>query len=30
MGTIGVVSMSPGVEQTAYGVFADLVDVARG
>jgi len=30
MGTIGVVSISPGVEQTAYGVFADLVDVARG
>ena len=30
MGTIGIVSISPGVEQTAYGVFADLVDVARG
>ncbi len=30
MGTIGVVSISPGVDQTAYGVFADLVDVARG
>jgi len=29
MGTIGTVSISPGVEQTAYGVFADLVDVAR-
>jgi homoserine dehydrogenase len=28
MGTIGTVSISPGVEQTAYGVFADLVDVA--
>jgi hypothetical protein len=30
MGTIGTVSISPGVEQTAYGVFADLVDVVRG
>ncbi len=30
MGTIGTVSISPGVEQTAYGVFADLVEVARG
>ncbi|MGA2134634.1 MAG: homoserine dehydrogenase [Bryobacteraceae bacterium] len=29
MGTIGMVSISPGVEQTAYGVFADLVDVVR-
>ena len=29
MGTIGTVSISPGVEQTAYGVFADLVDVFR-
>ncbi|HLY18785.1 MAG TPA: hypothetical protein VKR61_16250 [Bryobacteraceae bacterium] len=29
MGTVGTVSISPGVEQTAYGVFADLVDVAR-
>jgi len=27
MGTIGTVSISPGVEQTAYGVFGDLVDV---
>jgi len=27
MGTIGTVSVSPAVEQTAYGVFADLVDV---
>lgn len=27
MGTIGTVSISPGVEQTAYGVFSDLVDV---
>jgi len=29
MGTIGTVSISPGVEQTAYGVFADLVDVTQ-
>jgi len=29
MGTIGTVSISPGVEQTAYGVFIDLVDVLR-
>ena len=27
MGTIGVTSISPSVEQTAYGVFADLVDI---
>jgi len=29
MGTIGTLSVSPGVEQTAYGVFADLVGVAQ-
>jgi len=29
MGTIGTISVSPGVEQTAYGVFSDLVDLAR-
>jgi homoserine dehydrogenase len=29
MGTIGTVSISPAVEQTAYGVFIDLVDVWR-
>src|SRR5579884_4450790 len=29
MGTVGTVSISPGVEQTAYGVFGDLVDIAR-
>jgi homoserine dehydrogenase len=29
MGTIGTVSINPGVEQTAYGLLADLVDVAR-
>lgn len=30
MGTIGMASVSPGVEQTAYGVWGDLVDVAGG
>jgi len=30
MGTMGTLSISPGVEQTAYGVFIDLVDVLRG
>lgn len=29
MGTQGMVSVSPGVEQTAYGLFADLVDIAQ-
>jgi len=29
MGTIGTVSVSPAVEQTAYGVFIDLVDIFR-
>ena len=29
MGTIGTVSLNPSVEQTAYGVFIDLVDVLR-
>jgi homoserine dehydrogenase len=29
MGTIGTLSISPAVEQTAYGVFIDLVDVLR-
>ena len=28
MGTFGTVSIEPGVEQTAYGVFSDLVDVS--
>jgi homoserine dehydrogenase len=27
MGTFGTVSIEPGVEQTAYGVFSDLVNV---
>jgi homoserine dehydrogenase len=29
MGTIGTISISPGLDQTAYGVFSDLVDIAR-
>ena len=29
MGTVGTVSINPGVEQTAYGLFSDLVDIAR-
>ncbi len=29
MGTVGAISIEPGVEQTAYGLFADLVDIAR-
>ena len=29
MGDLGVVSINPGVEQTAYGLFSDLVDIAR-
>ena len=29
MGTFGTVSIEPHVEQTAYGVFSDLVDVWR-
>lgn len=29
MGTLGVVSINPGVEQTAYGLFSDLIDIAR-
>lgn len=27
MGTLGTVSIAPGVEQTAYGVYIDLVDI---
>ncbi len=30
MGTFGVVSINPTVEQTAYGVFADLVELLGG
>jgi homoserine dehydrogenase len=29
MGTIGTVSICPGIDQTAYGVFSDLVEVER-
>ncbi len=29
MGTVGTISINPGVEQTAYGLFSDLVDIAR-
>lgn len=29
MGTIGTVSISPAVEQTAYGAFIDLVEILR-
>jgi homoserine dehydrogenase len=29
MGTLGTISLDPGVEQTAYGLFSDLVDIAR-
>lgn len=29
MGTLGVISIDPGVEQTAYGLFSDLIDIAR-
>jgi len=30
MGTFGTVSIDPGVEQTAYGLFSDLVGLLRG
>lgn len=29
MGALAAVSVDPGVDQTAYGLFADLVDIAR-
>lgn len=29
MGTLCVLEMNPGVEQTAYGLFSDLVDIAK-
>lgn len=29
MGTVGTVSINPGVERTAYGLFSDVVDIAR-
>jgi homoserine dehydrogenase len=30
MGTFGTLSINPGVEQTAYGVFSDLVGIGGG
>ena len=29
MGTLGILEMNPGVEQTAYGLFSDLIDIAK-
>ena len=29
MGTVGTISISPGVSQTAYGIFSDLVDISK-
>ncbi len=29
MGVVGSVELSPGVEQTAYGIFSDVVDIAK-
>jgi len=29
MGTVGTIEINPGVEQTAYGVFSDVVDIAK-
>jgi homoserine dehydrogenase len=29
MGQLGVFTLAPGVDQTAYGLFSDLVDIAR-
>lgn len=29
MGPIGTVEINPGVEQTAYGIFSDVVDIAK-
>jgi len=29
MGEIGVFSLNPGLQQTAYGLFADVVDIAK-
>ena len=29
MGTLGIAELHPTVEQTAYGLFSDLVDIAR-
>ena len=29
MGSLGVFTLRPGVDQTAYGIFSDVVDIAR-
>jgi homoserine dehydrogenase len=29
MGAVGMAEISPGVEQTAYGVFSDVIDIAK-
>lgn len=29
MGSLGVFTLKPGLEQTAYGIFSDVVDIAR-
>jgi len=29
MGTVGSIEINPGVEQTAYGLFSDVVDIAK-
>ncbi len=29
MGEMGVFALQPGVDQTAYGLFSDLVDIAK-
>ncbi len=29
MGTVGTISIQPGVDQTAYGLFSDLADITR-
>lgn len=29
MGSLGVFTLRPGLDQTAYGIFSDLVDIAR-
>jgi homoserine dehydrogenase len=29
MGTVGTIEINPSVEQTAYGIFSDLVDIAK-
>jgi homoserine dehydrogenase len=29
MGTVGMAEINPGVEQTAYGVFSDVIDITK-